>query len=225
MKQQPDWLTNTWAPTLGVLFGGTFAVIVGCMVLFPAIGLLRCTILWIVTGVVVIASWLVRRFDTEAESRVVSDPLQVERLDEPCARKLSRDLIVMGLTDDGDDRITVCKDFPTNYSSIPAPCRPLVHWSKVDVAGVVHDHLYKEQKLSRADDDHLWWLLARSGKWRADPIQAWLGWLALRGFGWTHRPGARQFNLFWFLVTLLFGTSVAVWICKLVWCVVEHCAT
>ena len=84
--------------------------------------------------------------------------------------------------------------FPTDYSSIPAPCRPIVHWSKVDVAGVVHDHLYQTQRMSRRDDDYIWWLLARSGPWRADLIQASLCWLALRGFGWTSRPGARQFR-------------------------------
>lgn len=225
MKRLLDWLSNEWPTAVGALFGGVFAVIVGCMALLPAVGLLRCKTPWIVTGLV-IALWLVRRFtDPDAESRVVSDPLQVERADGRRARKLSRNLVVKGLTDKLSDRITVKSGFPTNYSSIPAPCRPIVHWSKVDIAGVVHDHLYKEQNLTRADDDHIWWQLARAGKWRADPIQACLCWLALRGFGWTCRPGARQFNLFWYLATLLVATSVAVWTSDLIWCVVDHCAT
>ena len=225
MKGLTDWLMHKWPTALGAVFGGAFAVIVGCMVLFPATGLLRCKTLWIVTGVV-IGLWLLRRFtDGEAASRLVSDPLQVERADWRFARELTRDLVVKGLTDNVRDRITVRSGFATDYSSIPAPCRPIVHWSKVDIAGVVHDHLYKKQRFSRADDDHIWWQLARAGKWRADPIQAWLCWLALRGFGWTCRPGARQFNLFWYLVTLLVGTSVAVWTSRLISCVVEQCAT
>ena len=76
--------------------------------------------------------------------------------------------------------------------------------------------------MSRRDDDHIWWLLARSGPWRADFIQAFLCWLALRGFGWTSRPGGRQFRLGWYLLTLLLGTSVAVWIGKLICSVVEY---
>ena len=68
----------------------------------------------------------------------------------------------------------------------------------------------------------MWWLLARSGPWRADLIQASLCWLALRGFGWTSRPGARHFKLGWYLATLLLGVSVAVWISQLICSVVEY---
>ena len=94
----------------------------------------------------------------------------------------------------------------------------------MDVAGVVHDYLYRHPKnTTRAEDDRIWWLLARSGKWRADPVQAALCWLALRGFGWTSRPAARQFNPFWYLAVLLIGTSVAVWLSRLIWFIVEAC--
>ena len=223
MKRSGNSLVEKLPTALGILAGIVFAVAVGCFVLLPLVGLLRCVTLWAVTlALLVLWGWF-RFRDREAESRVVSDPLQVERLDQRFGRRLSRCLVVRGLTDESGDQITVDAGFPTDYSSIPAPCRPIVHWSKVDVAGVVHDHLYKAQQRSRRDDDYIWWLLARAGKWRADPIQAWLCWLALRGFGWTSRPGGRQFNPGWYLLSLLLGASAAVWISRLICCVVGYC--
>ena len=188
---------------LGVSGGVAFAVGVGGWVLFPAVANLQGTTIAILTGVVGV-SWVAWRWwDGEGESRVLSEPLQVKRVDRRFARELTRCLLVE-IGKKPADVISVCAGFDTDYSSIPAPCRGIVHWSKVDVAGVVHDYLYRYPKnRTRAEDDWIWWVLARSGKWRADPVQAALCWLALRGFGWTSRPEARQFNPFWYLVVLL----------------------
>ena len=224
MKRLKDWLMKNWPTILGVVFGVMFVVAVAYLVLLPVVGLLSHAALWLLT-LMVLALWVWLRFmDGLAPSRVLSCPLQVERVARRFGRKLTRPLVVKDLTGNYKNRITVPMGFPTDYSSIPAPCRPIVHWSKVDVAGVVHDHLYKAQRMSRRDDDYMWWLLARSGSWRADLIQASLCWLALRGFGWTSRPGARQFKLGWYLLTLLLGASVAVWISRLI-CSVVKCGT
>ena len=124
MKGLTDWLMHKWPTALGAVFGGAFAVIVGCMVLFPATGLLRCKTLWIVTGVV-IGLWLLRRFtDGEAASRLVSDPLQVERADWRFARELTRDLVVKGLTDNVRDRITVRSGFRYRLQFNPGSLPP-----------------------------------------------------------------------------------------------------
>ena len=224
MRRLQDWLHEKWPTISGAVFGIAFVVVVAYFVLLPVLGTLPCMALWIAT-LVVLALWVwLHSTDGGAPSRVLSRPLQVERVAQRFGRQLTRALVVQDLTGDYKTRITVPIGFRTDYSSIPAPCRSIVHWSKVDIAGVVHDHLYREQGMSRRDDDNIWWLLARSGRWRADPIQAWLCWLALRGFGWTSRPGARQFELGWYLLTLLLGASVVVWGSRLICCVVD-CAT
>ena len=100
-----------------------------------------------------------------------------------------------------DDRtkITVPTGFETNFSSIPWFARSLVDWSKVDIAGVVHDFLYwcpREAHAAgvttrtRADD--IWWELAGSGQHHANRIQRRLGRIALWAFGWRALRKALQ---------------------------------
>ena len=72
----------------------------------------------------------------------------------------------------------------TDFSSIPTLFQWVVHWSKVDVAGVVHDYLYDRGTLSRWQADRVWFEVARSGDHRANCVQASACWLALRLFGW-----------------------------------------
>ena len=103
-------------------------------------------------------------------------PLRVERLPDG-RRVLLEDLVVRidGRT------ITVPAGFTTDYSSIPWLARPLVRWSKVDIAGVVHDYLVRPgSQMRRRDADKIWYLLAQCGEHAANEMQAWLGWLGLR---------------------------------------------
>ncbi len=116
------------------------------------------------------------------KSCVIGDPLQVERL--PNGRRvLMRDLEVHVNEHRGWKPITVTKGFDTDYSSIPTLLSWGVRWSRVDIAGVVHDWLYRYGQISRKDADEVWWLVARRGESCANRLQAWLCWLALRGFG------------------------------------------
>lgn len=113
------------------------------------------------------------------ETRVVGDPLQTERLEDG-RRRLLRNLVVKvdGLT------ITVPVDNVTDFSSIPWFGRALVRWSRVDIAGVVHDWLYETGPVSRARADKIWFLVAIAGEHHANLFQAGLGWLGLRIGGW-----------------------------------------
>jgi len=83
--------------------------------------------------------------------------------------------------------VEVPPGFVTDYSSIPWLARPLVHWSKVDVAGVVHDCLYRQgvlPKENRYGADRIWRLIAMSGSHRANWFQAWIGHFGLWIGGW-----------------------------------------
>ena len=131
--------------------------------------------------------------------------LQVERL--PTGdRKLLRDLPMRQIESEPQP-YTVEEGFETDFSSIPAIGRLLFRFSEVDIAGVVHDWQYREvfnksgrdypwnlipfigsQKKAYKDryhSDNVWYLVAVSGKHHARTISAWLGWIALRGFGWA----------------------------------------
>ena len=93
---------------------------------------------------------------------------------------------------DGDcpDPVEVPKDFVTDYSSIPWFGRWMVRWSKVDVAGVVHDFLYSLESevhyghVTRSRADEIWFLIARSGESRANWLQAGICWMVLRVVSW-----------------------------------------
>ena len=119
---------------------------------------------------------------------ISSGPLQVERLDDG-RRRLLRELRyeVHG----ADDPIIVPKGFETDFSSDPIG---LLDWSKVDVAGVVHDYLYQnpEQLRSRWREDVIWFKIARAGKWKTSLFPACLGFLGLVLFGWLFRKGGHR---------------------------------
>ena len=112
-------------------------------------------------------------------ARLDSGPLQTERLPSG-RRRLLRDLVVRV----DDEPITVPLDTITDFSSIPWIARMLVRWSRVDIAGVVHDWLYQEGVESRKRADEIWRIVAMAGSHRANAFQAWTGWLGLRLFGW-----------------------------------------
>ena len=127
-------------------------------------------------------------------TRLVSGPLQTERQSDG-KRKLLRDLVV----EVEGTRVIVKKGFLTDFSSIPWYGRILVRWSKVDIAGVVHDLLYEDGSMSRARADEIWRLVAIAGEHSANAFQGWVGWLALRVGGWVswyhhrrHHPAGKD---------------------------------
>lgn len=83
-----------------------------------------------------------------------------------------------------DKKYTVPKGTRTDFSSIPWYGRWLVRWSRVDIAGVVHDWLYLTATEDRKRSDQIWRLVAISGKHRANLVQAWIGYIVLRAWGW-----------------------------------------
>ena len=115
------------------------------------------------------------------ESPEMTGSLQVERLHDG-RRKLLQDFKYTV----GREPIRVPAGFVMNYSSLPWGTRWLIHWTRVDIAGVVHDYLYSEDKrdYSRRRADWIWFRVALSGCRRAFPHQAVLGLIALLLFGW-----------------------------------------
>ena len=109
-------------------------------------------------------------------------PLWTERLSNG-NRALLRDLVV---TVESGDQITVPEGFVTDFSSIPWFGRSLIKWSRVDIAGVVHDYLYwcPQPGVPRLKADAIWREIAGAGEHRANYVQRQLGWLGLVLFGW-----------------------------------------
>ena len=97
-----------------------------------------------------------------------SGPLQTERQRDG-RRRLLRDLTVEV---DGE-QFTIPVDTLTDFSTIPWFGRILVRWSRVDIAGVVHDCLYRKKITSRARADRIWRLCAMAGCHHANAVQAW----------------------------------------------------
>lgn len=120
-------------------------------------------------------------------STIISGPLQTERM---CngRRKLLRELQLQI----NEDIYTIEKGFNTDYSSIPWFGRFVVRWSKVDVAGVVHDWLYFYGKETRSKSDQIWRIIAVSGDHSANPLQAWICWFSLRVGGFPAWKGYRD---------------------------------
>ena len=95
--------------------------------------------------------------------------------------------------------ISVDADFDTDLSSVPTPLQWVVRWSRVDVAGVVHDFLYRDTDCARSVADDVWWELARSGDVGVGRCRAWLCWALLRGFGSFCRPAQPERRIGWLL--------------------------
>ncbi len=119
-------------------------------------------------------------------------PLRTERAKDG-RRVLLRELVldVHGLI------ITVPAGFVTDYSSVPGVLAGVVHWSRIDLAGVAHDWLYVTGQLdgrpvTRAFADAMWREIALSGDHHANVFQAWGGWLVLRIGGWYVWGGYRR---------------------------------
>ena len=112
-------------------------------------------------------------------TRLIAGSLKTERLENGRRRILQDFTVAVGGTD-----ITVEKGFTTDFSSFPWWASFVVHWSKVDIAGVVHDWLYCKGTVSRLQADRIWYLVAIAGKHHANCLQAVVGWLGLVLGGW-----------------------------------------
>lgn len=111
---------------------------------------------------------------------IISGALQTERVVSNGYRRLLRKFTIKI-----DSKvITVPEGMVTDYSSIPRFGRLFLRWSRVDIAGVIHDWLYKTGDYSRSEADRIWRIVAMEGDHCANGIQAWGGWVLLRLFGW-----------------------------------------
>lgn len=131
-----------------------------------------------------------------AASCIRGAPLRTERLSTG-RRKLLCDLVIevsSGPSGTEPEKVTVSSGFDTDFSSLPTFLQWVVHWSKVDVAGVVHDWLYANGA-ERKRADRIWWMVALSGEHHANRLQAWICWLGLRVFGsiaWNRNARRRE---------------------------------
>lgn len=128
-----------------------------------------------------------------------SDLLRVDRLDDgrrelvrPLEIGLGEDLAVdhpcFPTEDRGEGRgpetvAVVPRGFRTDFSSIPGLARWLYRFSKVDLAGVVHDLAYRVG-VDRRVADSMWRIVAESGRTRVGPLRGWLAWAGLRIGAW-----------------------------------------
>ena len=151
----------------------------------------------------------------KSESVLLSGPLQTKRLSDG-RRELLRDLVVS--TESGE--ITVPAGFKTDFSSYPRITLIVLlvllgvilevytalegesviflllliipRFSRVDVAGVVHDYLYYTGEQPKLKADWIWLHIATSGAHRAywwQAIPSWFFGLVLFGcfVWWKHR--------------------------------------
>jgi hypothetical protein len=119
-------------------------------------------------------------------STLRSKPMRSERVRDG-KRMLLRELVL----ELPDGRYTAPAGFVTDYSSIPWWGAWFVHWSKVDLAGIVHDQLYAhgrmhDRVIRRHEADRVWREVAMAGTHRANTLQAWVGWGVLRLGGWLY---------------------------------------
>ena len=151
-----------------------------------------------------------------SKSCVIGEPLQTRRLPDG-TRQLLRPLQVSVC----GHYIRIEQGFLTDFSSIPTLLSWIVRWSRVDVAGVVHDALFNPSdccsvfdhsdterkrnlvnKITIDEADRVWSAVARSGstRGRAGRAQAALCHLGLYSFGWRtwnryRGKGARTVSL------------------------------
>ncbi len=113
--------------------------------------------------------------ETDQKVRLVSGPLQAERLPDG-SRRLVRALIVKVR----DEEIVVPAGFVSDFRSLPRVIQILIDPARVQLAGVIHDRLYATGQFTRCETDTIWRLTAQSGGSHANSFQAWLGWLLIR---------------------------------------------
>ncbi|HCO24385.1 MAG TPA: hypothetical protein DIT97_15605, partial [Gimesia maris] len=96
--------------------------------------------------------------ETDQKVRLVSGPLQAERLPDG-SRRLVRALIVKVR----DEEIVVPTGFVSDFRSLPRVIQVLIDPARVQLAGVIHDRLYATGQFTRCETDTIWRLTAQSG--------------------------------------------------------------
>ena len=136
--------------------------------------------------------------DMDHETTIVGGNLRTERL--PNGKRTLLRALTVRLGGEGGEDITVPAGTETDFSSIPWFGRILVRWSRVDIAGVVHDYLYAEQSKSRREADRIWRDVAIAGEHSANWVQVTIGYLALRISGWISWARKREISwtAYWF---------------------------
>jgi len=132
-------------------------------------------------------------------SRQLSPPLRTER--EADGRRVLLEPLVVdlgkrfkgleGFADEGI--VTIPAGFDTDFSSIPAALQWMLgDYRRYDIAGVVHDWLYRVGA-PRGAADAVWRHIARSGEYRVGPVRGIFGWAGLRMGGWrSYRSRQRE---------------------------------
>ena len=124
----------------------------------------------VVLAGLLVCVWIWSRFITKQDySRNLF--LRTMRLNDG-RRQLLRPLVVTVSVRNKTRVIKIPAGFRTDYSSIPTCLQWFVHWSKVDMAGVVHDWLYRTGIMGRKDADKIWRDVAMSGENSANMFQA-----------------------------------------------------
>ena len=133
----------------------------------------------------------IRDKDPCTMSRVLPNPgpLQVERRPDGRRRLLRCLKVDVSPMRDASEVQTVPCDFVMDYSSLPRGTRWAIHWVRVDVAGVLHDWLYRDPDFPRLRADWIWYRVARAGAQRVNVIQGIGGFVALALFGWGSKAG------------------------------------
>ena len=147
--------------------------------------------LWITVGVIILLADIAWHYLRGSRNSLVqSGRLQTERLSDG-RRVLLRDLKV---SLPGYPQVCVPKGFITDFSSIPFFFRPFLQWSRVDIAGVVHDYLYwcPQTNIGRIRADCIWFTVAGRGGHCATCLQRGLGWIGLLLGGWYSWGAARR---------------------------------
>jgi len=81
--------------------------------------------------------------------------------------------------------VIIPKGFDHDWSSIPTLLKPVMGDDRLyDIAGIVHDWLYRIG-VQRRIADQIWRHVARSGERHVGPIRGWLGFAGLRLGGWV----------------------------------------
>lgn len=91
--------------------------------------------------------------------------------------------------------ISVPAGFITDFASIPKIIFwVLPWWAKFNKASVLHDWLYQEHILTRAEADFAFYeaMLVAFRHHRTGPFVAWLEYWAVRLFGWMARPRRKR---------------------------------
>jgi hypothetical protein len=85
----------------------------------------------------------------------------------------------------GTTIMIIPKGFDHDWSSIPTLLKPVMGDDRLyDIAGIVHDWLYRIG-IERRVADQVWLHVARSGERHVGPIRGWLGYAGLRLGGWA----------------------------------------